>query len=131
MIMYTDGGCRYNGEQDPTGAAAAVTITKDGRSLYWTKSLPPEPKLTSQRAEITGIILALRRVLVRSKKLRTSPYLDVTIHTDSKYAIGCMTTWIHKWRKNGCTNCHDRKVANKNIIRWASRLQKPRENLVT
>ena len=24
--------------------------------------------------------------------------MDVTIYSNSKYAIGCMTDWVYKWR---------------------------------
>lgn len=36
---------------------------------------------------------------------------DVVIHTDSHYAISCLTTYVHNWMKNGWNG-----VANRNLI---------------
>lgn len=51
---------------------------------------------TNQRADITAMIIALAWALEKYEELDTSPRLDVTIYSDSKYAIGCMNDWIYK-----------------------------------
>ncbi|RYP47536.1 hypothetical protein DL768_006413 [Monosporascus sp. mg162] len=77
---------------------------------------------TNQRAEITAIILALEWALEKYQELDSDPYLVVKIHSDSRYAIGCMTQWIYKWANNGWVNSSGYDVANRDLIQRASEL---------
>ena len=125
MRMYVDGGCRRNGYEDAIGAAACVIQKKWGRDTTWTRQLPSHynsPTPTSQRAEITAIILALETALEDYEQLDSNPRLRLTIHTDSKYAHGCMTDWIYKWTRNGWVNAAGKEVANRDLIEKASDL---------
>lgn len=122
MEIYVDGGCRGNGHPGSIGAAAAVFKKRYGGSESWTRSLPHTPTPTNQRAEITAIILALELALEKSDQLDTDPYLDVTIYSDSKYAVGCMNDWIYKWTRNGWVNAAGYEVANRDLIEEASDL---------
>ena len=125
MRMYVDGGCRRNGYEDAIGAAACVVQKKWGRDTTWTRQLPSHhksPTPTSQRAEITAIILALETALEDYEQLDSNPSLRLTIHTDSKYAHGCMTDWIYKWTRNGWVNAAGKEVANRDLIEKASDL---------
>ena len=102
MHIRVDGGCRNNGHPSATAAAAAVFYNRNGFPTTFTKRLLYHPQLpTSQRAELTAIILALEHALVKYSGLRRNPRLKVTIYTDSKYAHGCMTGWGRKWVRNG------------------------------
>lgn len=122
MQIYVDGGCRRNGQLDAIGAAAAVLKLRAGRQQVWSKELPNSPRATNQRAEITAIILALEQALYRSQSLNKNPYLDVTIYSDSQYAVRCMNEWVHKWSQNGWRNAAGRQVANRDLIEEASEL---------
>lgn len=122
MEIYVDGACRGNGQRGSVAAAAAVFKTRSGRQDGWTRILPNHPTPTNQRAEITAIIIALEQALEKSAELRTSPMLDVTIYSDSKYAIGCMTDWVNKWSRNGWINAAGYEVANRDLIKDASDL---------
>lgn len=128
MKIYVDGGCRRNGHDKAIGAAACVVEKKWGKDSTWTRRLPTpnywsnHPIPTSQRAEITAIILALEKVLDEYDHLRGYPRMMVTIYTDSKYAHGCMTDWIYKWTGNGWMNAAGNPVANQDIIREANDL---------
>lgn len=122
MEFYVDGGCRGNGQPGSIGAAAAVMKKKYGKIQYWMRSLPLSPTPTNQRAEIAAIILALEVALEKYDELDTNPYLDVTIYSDSKYAVECMNNWIHKWRNNGWINAAGYPVANQDLIENASEL---------
>ncbi|OGM42553.1 ribonuclease H1 [Aspergillus bombycis] len=122
MEIYTDGGCRGNGQSGAIGAAAAVLKNRYGKYSARTQSLPSYPPPTNQRAEITAIILALKQALEKYDELDTRPHLKVTIYSDSKYAIGCMTSWIHKWTKNGWTNAAGNDVVNRDLLEKASDL---------
>lgn len=122
MEIYVDGGCRGNGQPGSIGAAAAVFKLRSGQQTAWTRILPDYPPPTNQRAEITAIILALEQALQRYAELRSNPWLDVKIYSDSRYAIGCMTAWIYKWSKNGWINAAGKSVANQDLIQEASHL---------
>lgn len=120
MEIYVDGGCRGNGQWWAVGAAAAVFKERGGRYTGgWTRRLPSYPSPTNQRAEITAIILALKRALEKYRNLDSDPYIDVTIYSDSRYAINCMTTWVYKWVRNGWRNAAGDEVANRDLIEEA------------
>ncbi|KAI0486609.1 ribonuclease H1 [Xylaria cf. heliscus] len=123
MEFYVDGGCRGNGYAHSIGAAACCLMGR-GHRLIAQKSvpLPSFPSPTNQRAEITAIILALEWALQKYKELDAYPDLDVRIHSDSRYAIGCMDTWIYKWVRNGWVNSLGNEVANRDLIERASDL---------
>ncbi|KAM0486313.1 hypothetical protein ACHAPX_001019 [Trichoderma viride] len=123
MEIFTDGGCRGNGRPWATGAAAVAFRNQKGVYLdAWTRSLPSHPPPTNQRAELTAIILALEQALEKYRELDTDPYLRVTIYSDSRYAVNCMTTWVYKWTQNGWTNAAGGEVVNRDLIEEASDL---------
>ncbi|KAJ5094278.1 ribonuclease H-like domain-containing protein [Penicillium angulare] len=112
----------YNIEIYTDGAAVAVFVPKWGRHTWFSKELPSYPAPTSQRAEITAIIIALEEALEKFREPRSNPYLDVTIYSDSKYAVECMSNWVYKWVRNGWTNAAGNEVANRDLIEEASDL---------
>lgn len=122
MEINVDGGCRGNGKPGSIGAAAAIFKLRFGRQIVWTTSLPRHPPPTSQRAEITAIILALEKALEKYAELHTNPWLDIKIYSDSRYAVGCMTEWVYKWSRNGWINAAGNEVANRDLIQKASDL---------
>ncbi|KAI1176273.1 ribonuclease H-like domain-containing protein [Nemania sp. FL0916] len=124
MEFEVDGGCRGNGKPWAVGAAACVLLTRSG-SMYWhrTEELSRHPyPPTSQRAEITAIIMALEWALEAYDELDSYPRLVLRIHSDSRYATGCMNDWIYKWVHNGWQNAAGYEVANRDLIERASDL---------
>lgn len=81
-----------------------------------------EPRPTNQRAEITAIIMALKWALAKYEELDSNPDLDVTIYSDSKYAVECMSNWIYKWVRNDWTSSAGHEVVNRDLIENASNL---------
>ncbi|CAG8959572.1 hypothetical protein HYFRA_00001474 [Hymenoscyphus fraxineus] len=123
--VWIDGGCRGNGRMDAIGAAAAIFIGRYGKretvqSFMQADSWRP---VTNQRAELLAVILALEQAWKKYESLDNDPWLDVEIHTDSKYVIGCMTKWIEKWSRNGWTNSMGCPVANQDLVEKAYALQ--------
>lgn len=49
--------------------------------------------------------------------------MHVTIHTDSRYAHGCMTDWCRKWQSNGFLNSSGYEVVNRDLIERALELE--------
>ncbi|KAI4199651.1 MAG: hypothetical protein LQ350_004442 [Teloschistes chrysophthalmus] len=104
LRIHTDGSALGNGK---AGAFAGVGVyfgPGDKRNVSETL---PGPRQTNQRAELTAIFRALEIV----PKNR-----DVSIITDSKYAIDCVTVWHINWRKNGWKNASGKAVENKDLI---------------
>ncbi|OKL63881.1 hypothetical protein UA08_00987 [Talaromyces atroroseus] len=124
IMIYVDGGCRRNGSSNAIGAAAAVRKLRwRGKHEHIEQRLSGYSDATNQRAEITAIILGLKMALGCYDDLYCpKPRLHVTIHSDSKYAVNCMNTWIYKWANNGWINSRGNDVANQDLIREASSL---------
>lgn len=118
--IHVDGGCRANGQPGSIGAAAAAFKDASGRFHgETTEDLPSYTAPTNQRAEITSVILGLRMALKRYDQLHSDPWLDVTIYSDSAFAVNCMEEWVYKWIKNGWMNCKGNEVANRDLIEEA------------
>lgn len=122
MNIYVHGGCRGNVYDGVIGAAAAAFKQKSGEFRAWTRSMPSYPTPTSQRAEITAVILALQHALKLYDSLEANPHLEVKIYSDSRYAIGCMNRMIPIWAENGWINAAGREVANRDLIEKVSDL---------
>lgn len=67
----------------------------------------PGARQTNQRAELTAILRALD-VVPRNR--------DVTIVTDSRYAIDCVTSWCINWRRNGWKTATGKAVENRDLV---------------
>jgi len=120
MKIYVDGGCRRNGSPDAIAAAAAVRKERGRR--YWHRQQRLDIGATNQQAEITAIILGLEMALQKYRELDSYPQIQVTIYSDSKYAVDCMNVWIYKWVQNGWINSRGESVANQDLIQEASGL---------
>ncbi|CAF9928220.1 MAG: hypothetical protein ALECFALPRED_003982 [Alectoria fallacina] len=123
MNLYTNGGCRPNSQTGPIAAAAVVMTNKYSHRTIWTRRLPSSPVPTSQRAKLCAIILALEQAQLKAQQMRSRPHMDITILTDSKYVIGCMTEWCQKWMRNGFRSSRGREVANRDLIERALLLE--------
>ncbi|KAJ6590482.1 ribonuclease H-like domain-containing protein [Mycena vulgaris] len=123
LDVWTDGACRGNGQLGSIGGAGAwfSRPLPDG-STGWLRQLPMHPPPTNQRAELVAIILALELARDRREALRDDPYFILTIHTDSKYSIGCLRDWLNKWINNGWINARGAEVKNRDLIEEASDL---------
>ncbi|KAF7349181.1 Ribonuclease H1 [Mycena sanguinolenta] len=120
MNAWTDGVCRGNGRPGAVGGAAAWFNRPVRGSKSWWRKLPEYPIPTNQRAELTGVIMALELATERRAQLYNDPYFILTIHTDSEYVKGCFCTWIHKWKNNGWLNARGVEVVNRDLIEEAS-----------
>jgi ribonuclease HI len=64
------------------------------------------PRTTNNRMELTAVVEALRAL--------KRPCL-VTIHTDSRYLKDGITSWIHKWKRNGWKTSTGGPVKNRDL----------------
>ena len=104
-VVATDGACAGN-----PGTAGWGYCTTEGHT-GWGGIL----RATNQVAELTAIAEALEHVLdVHGPR-------DVTILTDSKYAIGCALDWRAGWERAGLRRKGNKPITNLEVIRriWA------------
>lgn len=125
LRIYTDGSSLENGRRAATAGVGVYFGPGDSRCVLFlwylllnsiTDTIIPsrnvsEPlkghRQTNQRAELTAILRALD----------ISPrHRDVTIFTDSRYAIDCVTSWCFKWRQNNWMTAAGKPVENKDLI---------------
>ncbi|KAK2793634.1 hypothetical protein FQN51_001212 [Onygenales sp. PD_10] len=105
LKIYTDGSSLRNGS---TAARAGVGVYFGPGDESRNLSEPLQgSRQTNQRAELTAITRALD-IAPRHR--------DVTIFTDSKYAINCVTVWHLKWQRNKWMTVKDKPVENKDLI---------------
>ncbi|WEW61795.1 ribonuclease H family protein [Emydomyces testavorans] len=104
LRIYTDGSSLGNGKSIAKAGVGVYFGPNDDRNVS-------EPlkgsRQTNQRAELTAI----------SRALDIAPrHRDVTIHTDSKYAIDCLTEWCIRWKRNKWMTADRKPVENKDLI---------------
>ena len=99
VAIFTDGACK--GNPGPGGWAAILRMGEHEKELSG-----GEPATTNNRMELMGAIEALKAL--------TQP-CTVTLHTDSKYVIDGITSWIFGWQRNGWKNAAKKPVLNSDL----------------
>jgi len=105
IIIFTDGSSL--GNPGPGGWGAIVS---DGKIVVELGGR--EAHTTNNRMELTGAIEALKSI--KGKKG------DAVIHTDSRYVINGITSWIMEWEKRNWMTKQKKPVENKDLweILW-------------
>ncbi|KAI4184939.1 MAG: hypothetical protein L6R41_004431 [Letrouitia leprolyta] len=104
LRIHTDGSALRNGGTNAFAGVGVYFGPGDTRNISETL---PGPRQTNQRAELTAILRALEIV---------PKNLNVSIITDSKYGIDCVTVWYVNWRKNGWKTSAGKAVENKDLV---------------
>lgn len=131
LRIYTDGSSLRNGTPlasagvgvyfgpgDSRFVHSSFIPPKDPRSRSFTLTTITHPsrnvseplkgaRQTNQRAELTAILRAID-IAPRHR--------DVTIVTDSRYAIDCVTVWFINWRRNNWMTRDKKPVENKDLV---------------
>jgi len=103
VIIYTDGGCRGNGNEEAVGGYGAVLIYKDKIKTI-KKGFK---KTTNNIMELTAAIDALSLLKEPCK---------VKLHSDSAYLVNAFNQgWVEKWQKNGWKTASKEPVKNKEL----------------
>ena len=100
--IYTDGAC--SGNPGPGGWGALLRYKDVEKELSGF-----EPMTTNNRMEMTAVIKALGAL---------KEPCSVVICTDSQYLRDGITSWIHKWKRNGWRTSSKEPVKNKDL--WES-----------
>ena len=97
--IFTDGACK--GNPGPGGWGAILRMGHHEKELSG-----GEPGTTNNRMELTAAIRALQAL---------KQPCEVHLHTDSRYVIDGITSWIFGWQKNGWKNAAKKPVLNADL----------------
>ena len=99
VTIHTDGACK--GNPGPGGWGAILQASGKSKELCG-----GEPLTTNNRMELTAAIMALE-ALTRPCK--------IDLHTDSKYVMDGITSWIHGWKARGWKTADKKPVKNDDL----------------
>ena len=99
ITIYTDGACR--GNPGPGGWGALLMAGRHRKTMHG-----GDPETTNNRMELTAAIEALN-ALKRPSKVR--------LHTDSKYVMDGITSWMTNWKKRDWKTSNKKPVKNKDL----------------
>ena len=99
VIIHTDGACK--GNPGPGGWGAILQAAGKTKEMSG-----GEPLTTNNRMELTAAIMALEAL--------TRP-CEVELHTDSKYVMDGITSWIHGWKARGWKTADKKPVKNDDL----------------
>lgn len=100
VIIYTDGACKFN--PGPGGWGVVLSRGELYKELHGCGTLHS----TNNEMELTAAVKALEYL----KKP-----LPVRLHSDSRYVIDGMTTWLENWKANGWRTSNRKPVANQEL----------------
>ena len=103
LFVFTDGAASKNGATDCEAAWSVYFGEQDPRNCSGKIELAP----SNQKAELYAILQALQL---------TADDNDVTIVSDSKYAINCLTKWCNAWERNGWVTAKKEAVKHAQVI---------------
>ena len=105
--IFTDGACR--GNPGPGGWGVLLIAGNRRKTMYG-----GERETTNNRMELTAAIEALN-ALNGSRK--------VTLHTDSKYVMEGINSWLDNWKRRGWKTADKKPVKNQDLWQRLDELQ--------
>ncbi|HAE36984.1 MAG: Ribonuclease H [Candidatus Nomurabacteria bacterium GW2011_GWF2_35_66] len=117
LEIYTDGSSL--GNPGPGGWGVVILISNQNNNELKVESEKlkvielggGEKNTTNNRMELQAVIEALKYICTRQDLVQS----EVTIHADSAYVLGGVTTWIHGWEKNGWKTANKKPVMNQEL----------------
>ena len=105
--VYTDGSCINNGRPNARAGYGVWFGHNDCRNL----SHPLRGRPTNNRAELTAILVALKRL---------QPELDagerIVIHTDSEYSMKCFGEYGRRCQSQNWKGSDGKEIANRDLV---------------
>lgn len=105
--IYTDGSC-INRQGTGSGKGGWGVVIYDPDSLKPLQYGGSEDKTTSNRMELTAMVVALQKCIEQS-------YTEVSIYSDSQYVIKGISVWMSGWKSNGWKTKQGQEVKNLDI----------------
>ncbi|MEM8817505.1 MAG: ribonuclease HI [Pseudomonadota bacterium] len=97
--IYTDGACR--GNPGPGGWGVLLKAGTHQKTLHGGNA-----STTNNRMELTAAIEALRAL---------SEPCDIVLHTDSKYVMDGINSWLPNWKRRGWKTAARKPVKNQDL----------------
>lgn len=114
LRIYTDGS--YSGKSR-RGGYATLLLNGDVPLICVASGYDG---VTNNQMELE----AIRQALILVSGFKKTDYKSIPIHTDSAYAIGCLTKWYGGWVRKNWKTSQQNEVANRYLIedsmRWLS-----------
>ena len=107
LCWYVDGAC--SGNPGPGGCAAIFVDSDNNHMLTLTEH---SDMTTNNRMELTGTLLALRKIEIRHDFLQAT----YTIYSDSAYCVNICNTWMYGWEKAGWRRPKNKPVENLDLV---------------
>jgi len=101
VLIWTDGAC--SGNPGPGGWGAVLRYGRHEKELKG-----GEPLTTNNRMELIAAIEALQSL---------KQACEVSVHTDSQYLRGGVTSWVDSWKANGWRTASRKPVKNEDLWR--------------
>ena len=97
--IFTDGAC--SGNPGPGGWGAILRFNGNTKELSGGEAVT-----TNNRMELMAAISALNAL---------KEPCEVLLHTDSKYVMDGISSWIHGWKRNGWKTADKKPVKNTDL----------------
>lgn len=112
ISIYVDGSCKKVKSGETVGAYALVAYDED-TGLRIQRETRSQMGITNQRMELEGLLAGFEIADIYIKRNKDA---EITINSDSAYAIKCATEWPQKWELNDWNNSKGEKIANLKLI---------------
>lgn len=103
VIIYTDGACSGNQNENNFGGWGAVIKHDSGSTEYF----GGEINTTNNKMELRAAIEGLKALI--------NTNVEVEMYLDSNYVLQGITSWITGWKKNGWRTSSKKPVENKEL----------------
>jgi ribonuclease HI len=129
VYIFTDGNCKRNGKTGAKGGYAVFFSDKDDSPYYnlnYSNLIAKEP--TNQKAELLAMQKAFEIVQDNGNIFNSK---QITIVSDSMYAIKCLTEWSKNWVRNNWKTAKGEAVKNDLILKRILELKNEVEQTVS
>ena len=104
MICYTDGACSGNGKANSRGGFGVVVLNDNYELIDRYQHF--EENTTNNRQEMKAILWAL----INYGKT------NLTIYSDSAYAVNTFSSWMYNWARNGWVKSDKKAPENLDLV---------------
>ena len=131
LNIYTDGACPNNGTPEAYGGFGMAANLEHLGGPKWLQTFYPWDRFletrygkpTNQKCELAAVLFTVRgfaEEVLNNPKHRfwdvdengLEIVANIRIHSDSKYVVDGINTWLHNWRNNDWKNSKKKPIAN-------------------
>ena len=108
--VWTDGGCRNNGQNKNIGGYGIIVDA--GSTIPYYEVSNYEYDTTNNRMELEAVVYALEDLAEISQG---TMYPTIVVYTDSNYVVQAACAWVYNWKRSGWTTANGGPVANQDL----------------